>query len=140
MAINFTCQCGTTMKVRDEYAGSPVKCSGCKTTVKVPGPGGAASSVSANVSPYAKPAGVPTPWYYSFMVGISFLGVVIGLLQFFMFALGFLSQQSRGSEASVGVETLIISGGVLLGAVLSYAVALVLADIGRNVRRVLRQS
>lgn len=130
------------MKVRDEYAGSPVKCSGCKATVKVPGPAGAAAAGGPNASsrtPGAKPAGASMPWYYSFMVGMSFLGVVFGLLQFVMFGLAYLSQQSRGSEASVGVETLILSGAILLGSVLSYAVARVLADIGRNIRQVLHQ-
>ena len=35
----MTCECGKTIRVRDEYAGSPVRCPQCGSIVRVPKPG-----------------------------------------------------------------------------------------------------
>lgn len=137
MAISFTCTCGKTMKVRDEYAGSPVKCSGCKATVKVPIPGATASSHNSQIA-QAIASEPSQPWYYGFMVGMGLLRFICALLQFIAFGLMYFAQGGTQAEG-MPLAYVLVSGATFLGAMLSYAVALVLADIGRNVRQANRQ-
>lgn len=47
MAIQFGCQCGQAMTVRDEFAGKQIRCPQCDAVLSVPGVGGSQSSGGA---------------------------------------------------------------------------------------------
>src|SRR4051812_11173206 len=131
MAITFSCQCGRTIKVRDEYAGSPVKCPQCKATVKVPDPGaatpGPAGSVGNVATTIAPSSGPDEPWYYKFLVGFSLLGFIAGSLQFALIIMAYMGQ-GNGEGPETPLVTVIMSGAVFLSSLFGYALALVLAD------------
>lgn len=134
MAIKFMCPCGTALKVRDEYAGSPVKCSGCKATVQVPKADGTISANSPQIAQTVVAANSAEPWYYGFMVSMGFLGFICGILQNVICIFAYLA---KGGSIAEGMPFayVIASSATFLGSMLSYAVSLVLADIGRNIRR-----
>lgn len=104
----------------------PVKCLGCKASVQIFKAGGAISTNSPQVAQTVAAANSVEPWYYGFMVGMGILGTI------YLFREG-----SRGDEVPLGYFSTL--GATFLGAVMSYSVSLVLADIGGNVRRASRQ-
>jgi hypothetical protein len=68
MPIQVKCQCGKTLKVKDELAGKAVKCPGCGKVIKVGQPGvkaGAKTSAKVGASgaktPPARPAAPASP-------------------------------------------------------------------------------
>lgn len=142
MAITFACQCGRVMKFRDEYAGSPVKCPGCGATVQVPaasseGQAVSGATVPTSLTPTATAIARPgdwEPWYYKFLVVFSLIGLVTGTLQFGLTLYGYLGQEG-GIGAAISVPEVVTSCALFLSTLMGYAVAMVLVDVGRNVRR-----
>ncbi len=68
MSIQFGCQCGQTLTVRDEFAGKQIRCPQCQTVLMVPDVPGAPSltdapSDSAPIAglPPVQPPGAPVP-------------------------------------------------------------------------------
>src|ERR1039457_3108359 len=51
MAITFTCECGKSVQVGDEFAGLAGTCPGCGRTVSIPGPDGQFTERSPVLTP-----------------------------------------------------------------------------------------
>lgn len=137
MAITFSCQCGRTIKVRDEFARSPVKCPQCRATVIVPDPRattpGATGAAGVATTVAIPPTEPDEPWFYKFLVGFSLVVFIFGAIQFALILLTYMGQGS-GDGPETTLANVIMSGAVFLSSLFGYALALVLADIGRNVR------
>lgn len=59
MAITFTCECGRSVQVGDEFAGQPGTCPGCGRTVSIPGPDGQITEHAPVLTPRDGVATVP---------------------------------------------------------------------------------
>jgi hypothetical protein len=57
MSIQFTCQCGKTLKAAEEYAGKRAKCNQCGQVVTIPG----VRQEAANAAPMATPPVASAP-------------------------------------------------------------------------------
>src|SRR5438477_7576680 len=61
MPISITCQCGKSLKVKDEWAGKKAKCPTCGNTFVVPVPAMAAAPAGRSAAP-ARAAGAAAGW------------------------------------------------------------------------------
>ncbi len=141
MYIPVDCSCGYSFMARKEYGGGPTKCPSCKSVVQVPGAGKTRSQSTPNAatsqssgSPVAAGPGsgqvIAEPWYYAFVQNVACFGMVAGVLQFLLALV--LASQERGIMSNL--TAVIYSGLICLFSVYGFAVALLLLDIGRNVR------
>ncbi|WP_422931775.1 hypothetical protein [Singulisphaera sp. PoT] len=131
MAIEFSCECGRQIKVRDEYAGSPIKCPGCRSSVQVPKPGTGESPQVARATTRG-PSTPQDPSYYGFAVGFAGLCLVLSVLGFVMITIAHLSSESPSAPSLMLV---IASGFGMLSSLWMLALSLIVVEVGRKVRR-----
>jgi hypothetical protein len=153
MSITFACDCGRTINAPDTAAGKRARCPGCGDLVKVPiaddQDAVAMAMADASQSPPLAPAASgparshyvpPEPWYYSFLAFVAWIWTVLGVGQFLLVLFVFVGGGTvgvgpqRGDIAMALAPLLMISGGAMIGMLLSAGLVLLAVDAARNLR------
>lgn len=141
MAIEFECQCGRQIKARDEYAGSPIKCPGCRASIQVPKPGEGEIARTVQSSGRTTPPPVvggsssppgAEPWYYGFLIGFSLLCLAMAGLGFVLVAVAYLGSEGPSAPSLVA---LIVTAFGALSSLWMFALSLLVVEIGRKARK-----
>jgi hypothetical protein len=102
----------------------------------------AAAPVASSVPHWAAPAMPPEPWYYGLLAFIAGVWTVLGVGQFLLVLFVFVGGGTvgvgpeRGEVAMAVIPLVMMSGGAMIGMLLSAGLVLLAVDAARNVRAI----